>query len=382
MISESAQPAQAAVSAPTLVVRIAAVALATGAVAGQLAYLDAVSVGLLGLPGADVPRSLLAALAAHAGLAAVSAGLAVTLAFRADVGSPGARGLSVAVGAWGYLLAYPGLVLLLRPDPGAARFAFDAHFLLVEAAGLAGLVRFTTLFPRRLDRDDIVSATGSSPWSGLIRAIWSRTLEPAPVWGAALIVPLLIFAAGALAGHPVGSAGLSPAMEVLRVAAAALVVLDLRVSWTHAEAGDRNRLAWMVVALALLVGSVTLVIAANILMAATGWPDLPFAWRPVLLDLGAAGFVGGLAAAQLAGPATDAVRLARRIVATGGLVTASLLLATVLEVLLSSGLVGSVSIPHGPGTVLAIATAGSVGPRLLRLLERSMQPWSVEETAG
>jgi hypothetical protein len=364
--------------ATTLTVRILVPLLALVATAGQLAYLDAIAwhvVTPAAAPGASVSPSVLTMVVAHALLSVASGAVAVALAFRDHDREPGGRGLSLAVGAWSYLLAYPGIVVLFRPDPGVARVVFEAHFLLVETLGLAGFVRFTSLFPRRLESDELRAQAEGSRLATLLRPLRSALLRPWLVWGAAFLVPALLFTMSWGRGSPMGDAGLAPLMDVARVVAAAAVVLNLRDAWVRADPAEWPRLSWLLTALSSLIASVLLVIGGNILLSATSWPDPPLSWRPIILDLGVMGFVLGLAATQIAPDGVDAVRLARRIATGTALAMTLLLAATVLEVMLSSGLFGPVRLPAGLGAAMAAAAVGSVSAPLSRFFDRVLLQW-------
>jgi hypothetical protein len=362
--------------ATTLTVRILVLLLSGGAVAGQLAYLDALAWHVLSPSPTQSVRGVVLTMAlAHAVLSIASGAVAVVLAFRDHAAQPGSRGLSLAIGSWGYLLAYPGIVVILRPDPGTARMVFDGHFLLVETLGLAGLVRFTTLFPRKLVAAELTSHAVGSRLAIFLQPLRSALLEPGIVWAVAVLVPTSLFVVSVARGTPVGDAGFAPVMDVMRIAAATAVVMNLRDAWVRADPRERPRLSWLLAALSSLIASVLLVIGGNILLSATSWPDPPVAWRPILLDLGVLGFVVGLAATQIAPERIDAVRAARRLAGGVGLAMTLLLSATVFEVMLSSGLFGPVALPAGLGAAMAAAAVGSVSAPLLRFFERMLDQW-------
>ena len=355
---------------PSLFARILVTLLATAATIGQLAYLDALSVRVLGFTpslGGEVRPALFTLIAAHATLSVLCGALAVLLVFRTRVQLPAAGGLAIALCAWSYLLAYPGITLLLRPDPGTLRGAFEAHFLLVETMGLAGLVRFTALFPRELDRGDL---TAELPWAlRPLQAARAWLLGSAAPWLTAVAVASAIFAWTILGGGPLGDAGLSPVMDVVRFGAATLVVLNLHRSWVLGDARLRDRLTWLLVGLALLVSALVLLIGGNILMAVTRWPEPALAWRPILLDLGVVGFLIGLGSAMLYSGPRAAALVARRIVTVSSVVLIALFSASILEALLSGALVGLISLPTGLGTLLAITVVGSAHGPLLHFVD-------------
>lgn len=364
-------------TAYTPLLRITAPILAVAAMIGQVAYVDALTVKVI-VPGlsavAEARFTIVTVVVAHAVVSVVSAGLAVALALGARYRSSGAPELALAIGAWAYLLAYPGIVVLLRPDPGPLRLAFEAHFLVIETVGLVALLRFTSLFPAPYARRDHVEGADARP-ARLLRLVRAALHRPTVAWLAALLVPITLIGLTVSRGTPVADTALHPLMDVFRIAVAVAVVLNLRDSWTAARAEDRVPLAWLLAALSLLLSSVLLVIGGNILLSATAWADPPLAWRPILLDLGVLGFVAGLAASRLGPSEIDPLQVTRRIVLGTGLLMVTLISATILEVFLSSGIFGPLALPPGLGAAIAAAGIGSVSPSLLRHSARLLDHW-------
>ena len=364
----------------TLILRVLVTIQALAAAAGQLSYIDALAGRGLEL-GGQVGPALLTLVTAHALVSLFAGVLAVVLAWRPIRKSPASVPLAVALGAWSYLLAYPGIVLLLRPDPGLTRGVFEAHFLLVEAFGLAGFVRFTTMFPRPLGRQDLTAASALPFWIRPAQGIRTWLVGPSAPWLAAFAVVALVLWFGSMTRRPLADAGLDPGMNLVRLAAAAIVVANLRRSWLSGSGDARHRLTWLVVGLSLLLASIAVLIGGNILMVVTGWPEPAVAWRPILLDLGIIGFIAGLSAGLLSAGSRDPTALTRRIVSLSTLVLLGLFLATALEALLSSALVGRISLPRGTGTVIALATMGSTFGRFLRFIERLFDQ-AIDSAAG
>lgn len=364
-------------TAYALLLRITVPILAVAAVVGQVAYIDALTVQAI-VPGlsavAEAPLMVVTVVVAHAVVSVTSAGLAIALALGASQRSSGAPELALAIGAWAYLLAYPGVVVLLRPDPGPLRVAFEGHFLVIETLGLIALLRFTSLFPAPYTGSNPVEEADSRP-ARVLRPFRAALHRPTVAWLAALLVPIALVGLTVSRGMPVADAALHPLMDVFRIAVAVAVVLNLRDSWAAARAENRVALAWLLAALSLLLSSVLLVIGGNILLSATAWAQPPVAWRSILLDLGVLGFVAGLAASRLGPPGIDPLRVTRRIILGTGLVMATLIAATILEVLLSSGIFGPVALPPGLGAAIAAAGIGSVSPSLLRHFARLLDHW-------
>jgi hypothetical protein len=348
------------------------------AVVGQVTYLDALSWHVLNLTpqmmSAQMSGAFLTLLTAHAVVSVVSAGLGIALVLHEGPRQASARALGLALGSWAYLLAYSGITLLLRPiTPGPARALFESHFLLVELAGLVGLLRFTALFPR-----DLLEAPMPAPPTlpaALVpvqrMTVWM--LRPVAPWLVAGVVAAGLWLLALGKATPPADAALSPMMDVFRVGAAGLTVLNLRRSWGRADAASALRLTWLLVALASLVGILLLYIGGNVLVGVTEWPEPTVAWRPLLVDVGVLGFLVALAMSVMYQGSLDPGRIARRIVATAAVATMGLFLAAALEALFSGGILAGMSLRTGVGTVVAFATIVSTYRGLVRSLERLLE---------
>ncbi|NNL31401.1 MAG: hypothetical protein HKO77_10275, partial [Gemmatimonadetes bacterium] len=286
-------------TALSISLRVVVILLAVAGTAGQLAYLDALwwqSLGLTAALARTVNPDTVLVLAAHAVVSVVCSILAVLLSLHEGRRARASLALALALGSWSYLMAYPGVTRLLRPvTPGLEREIFEAHFLLVEVMGLAALIRFTSIFPRSLTDEEL------RPWSTqptvlmpfhYIGVFMRRPWTP---WAAGAIVLAALWGTILTSGGELSDAGLSPAMDAVRLAAAGLVVMHLHRAWRMSTEGDRDALMWIVVALTILIGSLAVLIGANILVAVTGFPEPDIAWRPIVLDGGTIGFFVGLA---------------------------------------------------------------------------------------
>jgi hypothetical protein len=147
-------------------------------------------------------------------------------------------------------------------------------------------------------------------------------------------------------------------------------VVNLRHSWARANTGVAGQMTWLLVALVFLVGMLLVIIGANVLMGVTEWPEPPFAWRALLLDVGVMGFIVAMAMSILYHGSRGAARTARRMAAFATVATAGLFLASGLEALLHSGLLGGFSLRTGVGTVIAFVIIVSTHRGFLRSLER------------
>jgi hypothetical protein len=357
----------------SIVVRALVSLVAVLSAAGQVVYLDALSGQVLGLTGTlsgEVRPALLALMTAHAVVSLATGALAVVMAFDRGPRREAARWLAVALGAWSYLMAYSGATLLLRPGAGPARALFEGHFLLVEAAGLAGLIRFTSLYPRPLLPEAL---RDSSFWPAVlvpVRRLTLWLLRPSTPWIAAASVSALLIGWTLWNDRPLGDAGLHPVADLVRFAVAGLVVLNVRRSWHHASAEGRNRLGWLLMGMAFLLGMLLLLIGGNVLMAVTGWPEPVVAWRPLLLDVGLLGFLASPAVGIRYEGKVQAVRAARRTLAVGAVTSLALFFAAGLEALLSGGMLARMDMGRGFGTAVALATVLSTHGDLLGFVER------------
>lgn len=359
-------------AAPTAL-RVLVTLLAVVATVSQVAYLDALSWHVLGLTtgmSAQMRPPFLTLMTAHAAVSVVAGALAILVVLHEGPRQAAARGLGLALGAWSYLTAYSGVTLMLRPDPGLWRSVFEGHFLAVEVVGLVGLLRFTSLFPRSLAEQSLEVPPTLPPVLRPFHTVSVWMLRPFAPWIVGILAVALLISLTAARGLGVGDAGLSPLMDVVRFAAAGLVVLNLRRSWGRATGEEAGRIAWLMVALALLTGALLLLVGGNVLMAVTGWPEPVVPWRPLLLDVGLVGFLVAVALGLLYGGAFDANQGAHRIGAVATVVTFGLFLAAFLEALFTGGLAGF-SLRTGVGTLIAFVIVVSTHRGLVRSLERT-----------
>ncbi|MDX1647458.1 MAG: hypothetical protein R3304_09965 [Longimicrobiales bacterium] len=363
--------------APTIArtfVRILVILFAIAGACGHLAYLDALwwhSLGLTATMARDVGGATLFLLSAHAAVSMLCAVLAVVLVLREGHRADASRALGIAFGAWSYLMAYSGVTMLFRPQaPGPLREVFEAHFLVVEMLGLAALLRFTSIFPRRLGPDEVRPAARLPAvllpfhrFGVLMRRSWAP-------WTAAALTLVVLWSWTVVSGGDVSDAGLSPLMDVVRFTAAGLVVAHLHRAWTVATEGDRDGLMWLAAAFAILLGSLAILMGGNVLVAVTGFPEPDVAWRPILLDIGSAGFFAGLAMSVLQEGGRDPARITRKVTAATVIVTMTLFFAAALEALLTGAVFASYALRTGVGTAVAFAVALSTYRSSARAVER------------
>jgi hypothetical protein len=340
-------------------VRVAVILLAVAGTAGHLAYLDALwwhSLGLTATVARDVSGATILLLTAHAVVSFVCSVLSIAMVLSERHRQDAARALGLAFGAWSYLMAYSGATLLFRPPaPGMRREVFEAHFLVVEVIGLVGLVRFTSIFPRELTEAEL------EPMPTLPRVFLPFHHASVLMRGAraplvaAVVVLVMLWGWMLAAGRPLSDAGLSPAMDLVRFCAAGLVVMNLRRAWTCATEGDRDGLTWLLVALAVLLATLSVLIGGNMLVAVTGFPEPDVAWRPILLDLGLVGFLVAIALSVLDRGRSDPIRALHVTASAGAGVTIGLFLAAGLEAFFSGQLLSGISLRRGVGTALSFA---------------------------
>jgi len=357
----------------TTALRVLVTLMAIAGATGQVAYLDTLSWHALGLTDTvarNVSPGLIVLLHAHAIVSVISGLFAVALVLHEGSRQEASRALGVAFGSWAYLMAYSGVTMLLRPNPGLARDVFEGHFLLVEMIGLAGLLRFTALFPAALDPARIEPPPTLPPVLLPAHTVSVWMLRPAAPWvvGALLLVALW---GGALAtGGTVADAGLTFPMNAVRFVAAGLVVMNLRWAWGRTDDEGRERMLWLLVGLTLLLGSVTLMIGGKVLVAVAGFREPGVAWHPLVLDLGVIGFFAGMAFSILYRGPIQPLKVVRKVATVCSAIALGLFLAAGLEALLSGGILLSLSIRTGVGSALAAATMVSTYRSFERFFDR------------
>jgi hypothetical protein len=291
------------------------------------------------------------------------------LAFRAD-GDRGARPFGLALAAWGYLLAYSGLTILLAPDPDSAvRALFDAHFLFVEALALAALLRFSALFPVPLGREAIRDPSTLNPLLRPLQRARAWVLSPSGPWVAGALACVLILLANAGQGRPAQDAPLIVPADLFRLTALTVVVLNLRAAFLSTEIHGRRAGFWFVVGFTLLLAAVGVLLGGNVLTAVTGWAIPGFNWRPVVLDLGVLGLIWGSCMGIAYRGARKPGPLARRASILAATVTVALFLAAGLESLITHIVATPVVLPRGVGTLAAVVAMGLLYVRIHRPVE-------------
>jgi len=346
--------------------------LAALALTGQLVYLDVIfwNVSGLGALGEnELHPALRSTVVTGAVVTVVVSVAALTLGFRSD-GERGARPFGLALAAWGYLLAYSGLTILLAPEPETpARALFDAHFLLVEALALTALLRFTALFPVPLKREAIQDPATLNPLLQPAQHIRAWLLSPAGPWVAGAGACVLTQAANTAQGRPIQDAPLIVLADVFRLTALAVVVLNLRAAFVATNTEGRRAGFWFVVGFTLLLGAVGLLLGGNVLTAVTKWAIPGFNWRPVVLDLGVLGLIWGACMGISYRGALKPGPLARRASLLASTVTVALFLAAGLESLLTGVVASPVSLPRGFGTLISFVAMGLLYVRIREPVE-------------
>lgn len=365
--------------------RALATLLGVVAFVGQITYLDSLSWHRLGLTPPMIglqSGAFITLLTAHAVVSIAAAGLGIALVLHEGPRQAPARALGLSLAAWAYLLAYSGITLMLRPAaPGLSRTLFEGHFLVVELLGLIGLLRFTALFPRNLLATPIPRPAELAPALGPLHVASVWMLRPYAPWLVASLLAGALWLLTLLAGRPPGDAALHPLMDISRVAAASLAVLSLYRSWARADVEGSARLAWLLVALAALVGVLLLYIGANVLVGVTEWPEPGVAWRPILVDLGVLAFLTALALSVLYRGSRDTSLLARRILASCTVAALGFFLAAALEALFSGGVLAAFSLRTGVGTVIAVVVVVTAHRALIQSVDRLIRQIPIADVA-
>lgn len=331
------------------------------ALVGQVAYLDALhwnSLGVRRLAQGSLHPALLSAVVTSAVVTTVAVGAALALVFRRSR-ERGGHPLGLSLATWAYLLSYSGITVLLAPDPGAGvRPVYEAHFLFVEALGLAALLRFTALFPAplpesaTLDPDELPVGLRTAQ---RLRRLFLRSWGP---WAAGLAAPLLLLSIAAGMGRPLQDAALLLLADVFRLAALAVTVLNLRCAFVAADRDARRTMFWLVVGFSLLMSAVGVLLGGNVLSAVTGWEIPSFNWRPAVLDLGVVGLIWGASMGVFYRGRLKPGVVARRTAVLGGALMVALFLAAGLESLVAGVVATRIQLPAGIGTVVAAVGMG------------------------
>lgn len=354
--------------------------LAVLSLVGHAAYLDALywnALGLGTLSHGGLRPALLAAIVTSAVVSTAAAVLGVTMALRGDV-RPGARPMGLALAVWAYLLAYSGIVVLLAPSRGDSllRLAFEGHFLAVEALGLAALIRFTSVFPTPIAPESLVRPDTLPLWLRSGQHLRRWLLRAYAPWIAAALALALSIGVNAAMGRDLQDTALLALVDLFRLGALALVVLNLRHSFLTCDADGRTRLTWIVLGFIFLVGAVGLILGGNVLTAVTGWELPGLNWRPIVLNLGVLGLLWGAAMSVFYGGPVAPTALARRAAIMSGMAMLALFLAAGLEMLLSGVVAARFSLPYGAGTLLAAVAMALVYRRTRRPLDTFLsQTW-------
>lgn len=336
--------------------RALTVALAAMALVGQVAYLDALhwnSLGVRRLTQGSLHPALLSSVVTGAVVTAVAVAAALTLVFRSRP-ERGSHALGLSLSTWAYLLSYSGITVLLAPDPGApSRLVFEAHFLFVEALGLAALLRFTALFPTPLAPEATLDPDELPVGLRTAQRVRRLFLTPTGPWAAGIVAPILLLAITTAAGRPLQDAALLLPTDILRLAALAVVVVNMRGAFVAADLEGRRAMFWLVVGFALLMGAVGALLGGNVLSAVTGWEIPSFNWRPAVLDLGVVGLVWGASMGVFYRGRLKPGLVARRIGVAAGALMVGLFLAAGLESLVAGVIATRVTLPAGIGTLVA-----------------------------
>jgi hypothetical protein len=300
---------------------------------------------------------------------AVAVVTGLVLVFRKD-GSTGAHPFGLALAAWGYMLSYSGLTILLAPGQGSLlQGPFDTHFLLVEAVGSAALLRFTAVFPAPLAPAALQDPESLHVLLRPAQRLRLWLLTPSGPWLAALGGWAVVLFANAGLGRATEDAALLGLADLFRLGALAVAVTNLRAAFVDADSAGRRALFWFVVGFTLLLGAVGALLGGNVLTMVTRWGIPGFNWRPVVLDVGVLGLIWGSAMGVVYRGPLKPGPVARRSAVFASALTVALFLAAGIESLFEGPLAARVTIPEGVGTLVAAIAVGLLYARARRPLE-------------
>jgi hypothetical protein len=285
---------------------------------------------------------------------------------------------------WGSLFRFVDLTR--DAESISVGITYDSGWVSQSALGsfllaVVAFVRFAALFPRPLTADRLAPAR----WWRL-RRLREATLRPAPVWGGAVVLFLLIRFVpeiiGLLAGP--GPPDRQVAMLIARTSivlmavgfivaptvGVAIGVANLRTSYRLADAGERRRMTWVMVGFSAAAWLILAAVGTGVVVGTLSMPDRIALIVPALFGLAPLLIVLGSAAGVLYGGAIDPALALRRSTVWGFMAAIAVVVFAGLENALSALVEDRLHLPGFAGSMVAGALVAAVLVPVRRPLQR------------
>lgn len=320
--------------------------------------------------------------------------LALVLAFR-SWDRQDARVLATFLALLSYPLAGESVWWMLQASglPRWAMMSLDTLLPLAAVAGMATLIRFSSVFPRPLHPAD-VQPRGRSRRARAISAAqaWTmdgRNLRRTAAWFCAvvIVVPQIVNITMVLIDARFRMAGVGAKYATIAALLATLVIAlaNLRASYRRADAAERRRIFWVLEGCVLAAAVALIASALRLLQSATGYtPPVPY-WYALSLLAGFMGLLACLAFAMFGSGALDPALAIRRTAVASAVGLMTVVLFATLEQLLQGWVGARLGLSDRAGGVLTGVAVGlafePVRARTIVLVERLLgAPRPAEET--
>jgi hypothetical protein len=267
-----------------------------------------------------------------------AAGLALVLAWRSWARDD-ARTLAVFLGLLSYALGGEGTWMMLRRSglPDWAVSVLDTGMPLAAVAGMAVMIRFSSIFPHPLSLLDV--RPGASRFSHIVAGGQAWAMDPAQLrraaawFGAVAIgVPQAISIATGLRGNEIDLVVFSKYLALAAMlAAVTLSAANLRANYRRADAAGRRQVFWVLEGFLFATAVAVLASALKLLQNATGYQVAQVHWYAFALLAAFLGLLACLAIALFGAGALDPSLALRRTAVSGMLGLLAVVLFAVSE---------------------------------------------------
>jgi hypothetical protein len=267
-----------------------------------------------------------------------AAGLALVLAWRSWARDD-ARVLAVFLGLLSYALGGEGTWWVLKRSglPDWAVSVLDTGMPLAAVAGMAVMIRFSTIFPRPLLLGDV--RPGASRAGRMVAGAqaWARDparLRRAAAWfcGMVIVVPQAISIATGLRGDEIDLVVFSKYLALAAMlGAVTLSAANLRTNYRRADAAGRRQVFWVLEGFLFATAVAVLASALKLLQNATGYQAAQPHWYALALVAAFLGLLACLSIALFGSGALDPSLALRRTAVSGVLGLLALVLFAVSE---------------------------------------------------